>query len=187
MDQDLHDELKAVIIQNPAGQSPLWEDIEQAVGAEPICSFYIRPETVFDIDSVYEHLMVYILTPARLLTISTDTIHDLDERGEWATTIHTIRIAQIKEHIICRRRGFTDGGIGELNSVFLRLRWGLTWTQEIHPASCDDPACVNEHGYVAVVTNEDMGVFIDREADEEQFARGLHFVAALEAAIARND
>lgn len=156
--------------------SYIFDDINQAVGDDRIDSFYVRPETLFDSDSVYERIVAFVLTERRFVLIYSDTNYEMMSSGELVTTTQSIDLSRIVEHHVIRRRELEGENAGRLNSVTLRLRWGSGFTQDLQPGGCDDPNCTNDHGYIGVITNEDCQIFLDALQDAEYFEAGRQFI-----------
>ncbi|MEW6921247.1 DUF5998 family protein [Trueperella pyogenes] len=168
-----------------SGQSPVLSDIRHALDNAAIQAFYVRPETVFDADSVYDRIVAFIVTNARLILVYSDTNYEMDTRGEYVTTMQSVRLSDIKEHHVVRRREFRGDSVGDLNSILIRLRWGASFNQDLQPGACDDPTCTNDHGYVGVATNEDLQIFLDRHVDSAYFHEGVAFIEGLERILGR--
>ncbi|WP_311591012.1 DUF5998 family protein [Trueperella bernardiae] len=181
MRSDLDDALLTLVTQ----ESPVLADIRQALGDDVVRAFYVRPETVFDADSVYDRIVAFIVTVTRLVLVYSDTNYEMDTRGEYVTTAQSVCLSEIKEHHVVRRREFRGERVGELNSILLRLRWGAAYSQDLQPGACDDPNCTNDHGYVGVVTNEDLQLFLDRHVDSTHFAQGVAFIDDVERILGR--
>ncbi|QOQ38914.1 DUF5998 family protein [Trueperella pecoris] len=177
---DLRSDFDEALAHLVSGQSPVLADIRHVLGNDAVRAFYVRPETVFDADSVYDRIVAFIVTGTRLLLVYSDTNYEMDTRGEYVTTTQSVRLADIREHHVIRRREFKGDSVGELNSILLRLRWGSSFNQDLQPGACDDPACTNDHGYVGVATNEDLQIFLDRHVDTAYFREGVDFINSLE-------
>lgn len=169
---ELHEALGALL---PA-DSFIFGDIAHGLGDDDVRSFYVRPETIFDADSVYDRIVAFILTDHRLILVYSDTNYEMMASGELVTTMQSVNISDIKEHHLIRRRELEGERKGQMNSVLLRLRWGAGFTTDLQPGGCDDPACTNDHGYVGIVTNEDFQIFLDAHHDAQYFASGLQFI-----------
>lgn len=57
------------------------DDVVELLGDEEIWAFYVRPETIFDADSVYERIVVFLATPRRLVLMYTDTSYEMSSAG----------------------------------------------------------------------------------------------------------
>lgn len=180
---DVRLELDAALAALVSDESPVLADIRHAIGGDSVQTFYVRPETVFDADSVYDRIVSFIVTERRLVLVYSDTNYEMDTRGEYVTTTQSIRLADIKEHHVVRRRQFQGELVGELNSILLRLRWGASFNQDLQVGACDDPACTNDHGYIGIATNEDLQIFLDRHTDSAYFAEGVHFIEELDTIL----
>ncbi|USR80121.1 DUF5998 family protein [Arcanobacterium pinnipediorum] len=155
------------------------DDILLALNDEDVRTFYIRPETIFDADSVYERIVIFLVTAKRLVLLYTDTSYEMSPLGELVTTIQGIDLNSIKEYQLIKRRDLDGEHAGGLNSVVLRLRWGSSFSQDLQPAACEDPACTNDHGYVGVVSNEDFQLVVEERHDGTYFPHGVDFIMAL--------
>ncbi|ADH92499.1 hypothetical protein EBF03_03760 [Arcanobacterium haemolyticum] len=179
MNTDRTPELTAALSSLLPQSSFVINDVFDAVGDDDVRAFYVRPETMFDADSVYDRVVAFIATEHRLILVYTDTNYEMDPKGEFVTTMQSVGLESVKEHHVVRRRQLEGLRAGELNSVLLRLRWGSAFSQDLQPGACDDPACTNDHGYVGIVTNEDFQIFLDAQHDGGYFAPGVEFIDSL--------
>lgn len=159
------------------------DDVEQAIGTDEIRTFYVRPETMFDADSVYDRIVAFVVTDHRLILVYSDTNYEMMPTGELVTTMQSLELSSVKEHHVIRRRELEGPRAGQLNSVLLRLRWGSAFTTDLQPGGCDDPACTNDHGFVGVITNEDFQIFLDAQHDAQYFDPGVAFIHDLVAIL----
>ena len=60
--------------------------MESLRGISRIGRYFIRPETVFDQDSVYNSVGVFVLTDARLIVLVSDVSYEFSTEGEFITT-----------------------------------------------------------------------------------------------------
>ncbi|MFY9262889.1 MAG: hypothetical protein GX483_06390 [Actinomycetaceae bacterium] len=178
---DLYNSLSRLL----PGDSFIYADIAHALGEDSVQAFYVRPETIFDADSVYDRIVVFVLTDHRLLLVFSDTNHEMNPAGELVTTMQSVKLTDIKEHHVVRRRELAGERAGQLNSVLLRVRWGASFTHDLAPGACDDPTCTNDHGYVGVLTNEDFQIFLDVHNDFDYFAPGVTFIESLVSVLGR--
>lgn len=185
MSGNLNAELDAALGRVVSPESAVCADIWTAIGDDDVRYVYVRPETVFDADSVYNRVVAFIVTDRRLLLVYSDTNYEMDPAGEYVTTSQSVRLDDIREYHVVRRRAIGDGAPRELNSILLRLRWGNSWSQDLQPGACDDPNCLNDHGYVGLMTNEDLQLFLDRTVDTEFFDQGVRFIENLAAELGR--
>lgn len=176
-------ELDTALAALVSDESPVLADIRHALGTDSVRTFYVRPETVFDADSVYDRIVAFVVTERRLLLVYSDTNYEMDARGEYVTTMQSIRLSDIKEYHVVRRREFQGERVGELNSILLRLRWGTTFNQDFQPGACEDPTCTNDHGYIGISTNDDLQIFLDRHTDSAYFTEGVDFIGELDTIL----
>ncbi|VEI12513.1 DUF5998 family protein [Trueperella bialowiezensis] len=182
---DVRSEFDRALTSLVSPESPVLHDVYRAVGSQTIQTFYVRPETVFDADSVYDRIVAFVVTDSRLVLVYSDTNYEMDTRGEYVTTTQSIPLHTIKDHQIIRRRKFEGERVGELNSILIRLRWGTSYNYDVQPGACEDPTCTNDHGYIGVVTNEDFQIYLDRHTDEAYFKAGVAFIESLESILGR--
>ncbi|SDU81332.1 hypothetical protein SAMN04489737_1485 [Arcanobacterium phocae] len=183
MDNDRMSELVAVLERLLPLNSPVFDDLTQALGDAEIRTFYVRPETIFDADSVYERVVVFAASVRRLFLIYTDTSYEMNSSGELVTTAQAVDLQSIKEHHVVRRRQLAGNTAGQLNSVLLRLRWGAAFAADLHPGACDDPMCTNDHGYLGALTNEDFQIYLEAVHDGAYFQPGVDFINELVAML----
>ncbi len=179
MNNDRMSELVAALERLLPPDSPVFDDLAQALGDTEIRTFYVRPETIFDADSVYERVVVFAASVRRLFLIYTDTSYEMNSSGELITTVQSVDLQSIKEHHVVRRRQLDGDVAGQLNSVLLRLRWGAAFSADLQPGACEDPMCTNDHGYLGVLTNEDFQIYLEAAHDGAYFQSGVDFINEL--------
>ncbi len=161
-------------------------DIAAAIApVEKIDGFFVRPETIFDRDSVFDAVAVYLLTPRHLVIVMTDVTYELSSAGDFVTTTQVVELANIKDYQIVRRRVLDGPEAGAISSIQMRLRWGNGWAVDIRPSACDDPHCEADHGYVGLGQGDDGEIMLDTSLDDDVFAQGLLFVEQLAARLVR--
>lgn len=148
-----------------------------------IDTYFIRPETVMDDDSVYDSLSVYVVGDGRLTVIVSDISHEFSKDGEFITTTIDTELASIRDYSIVRRRVLVGDEAGAYTGVAMRLRWGGGLSIDAIPAACDDSNCTADHGYVGRLTSEDAEVILDGTLSAETFTKGLTFISDLVALI----
>lgn len=164
--------------------SPVLADLAAAVkDIQPITGYFIRPETVFDRDSVFDSVSVFVLTPRFLAIIVTDVTYELSPAGDFVTTTQIVNLDRIADFQVIRRRVLEGPQAGSISTVHMRLRWGNGWGADIRPASCDDPTCEADHGYIAMGQGDDGEIVLDSTLSPEIFARGVEFIDQLSAAL----
>lgn len=179
------EEFLAELASQVSPDSPILGDVVAALGRrEDIRSFFVRPETVFDQDSVYDSIAAFVVTGNRLLVVVSDVSYEFNPQGEFITTTQFVNLASIRDFQIVRSRVADGPEAGALASVRMRLRWGAGWQHDIRPASCDNPSCDADHGYVAVITGDDGEIVLDHTLDESTFRKGLKFIDELSAILA---
>ena len=167
-----------------AKDSPIVLDVLHALGPKAqIDAYFIRPETVMDDDSVYDSLAIYVVGEGRLTLIVSDISHDFSPQGEFITTTIYTDLAQIRDYQLVRRRVLAGDEAGAFTGVIMRLRWGGSLSIDALPASCDDPHCTADHGYVGRLFGEDAEIVLDGTLSAETFAKGLTFIEDLAGMI----
>jgi hypothetical protein len=169
-----------------APDSPIVADVAAALRPlDPMEAFFIRPETVFDQDSVFDAVAVYVLTARHLVIVATDVTYELSPAGDFVTTTQVVPLTHIRDYQIVRRRVLDGPEKGTLAAISLRLRWGGGWNVDVRPAACDDPTCEADHGYVAMGQTDDGELLLDSSLSAEAFAEGLAFIDQLLTAVNR--
>ncbi len=173
-------------------QTQTWNDIAEHVPTQlredveaiarihgPFVATFVRPETLFDTDSVYEATPVFLLTATHLIVVLPDVTHEFIPSGELITSTQIVPLRSITDYQVIRRRVLDGPQAGAISVVQLRMRWGASRALDMRPASCEDPTCEAEHGYVGMSINEDGDVLLDTTLDDATFARGLSFIDEL--------
>ena len=180
-----HGEFWADLTARVSEESPILEDVSAILkGYGPIRSYFIRPETVFDQDSVFDSIGVFVLTKSHLIIVISDVTYELSPTGEFVTTTQVVQLSQIRDFQVVRRRVLDGPERGALGTVQLRFRWGAGWAADIRPASCDDPTCEADHGYLAMVSGDDGEILLEPTLDPEILAQALRFIDELTACLA---
>lgn len=164
---------------------PMVDDVAAIVRLHgPIRTYFIRPETVFDRDSVFDATAIFLLTDSHLIVVLSDVTYEFVPVGEFVTTTQVIPLKEIHDYQVIRRRVLDGPESGAIASVQMRLRWGANRTLDIRPASCDDPTCEAEHGFIGMSAGEDGDVLLDATLDDKTFAEGLAFIDELAMMLA---
>ena len=69
-----------------------------------IDSYFIKPETIMDDESVYDSIGVYVVSEGKLILIVSDISHDFSPTGELITTTIFTELSQIQDYQLVRRR-----------------------------------------------------------------------------------
>lgn len=166
--------------------SPMVFDILHTFGSDMrIDSYFIKPETIMDDESVYDSIGVYVVSEGKLILIVSDISHDFSPTGELITTTIFTELSQIRDYQLVRRRVLAGEEQGAYTGILMRLRWGAGMSIDAVPASCDDPECPANHGYIGRLTNEDLEIVLDGTLSQDHFVKGLAFIEDL-AAMIRN-
>lgn len=187
MPVDQKSELLAELTSLVAIDSPILGDLMDSLrGVSQVEAYFIRPETVFDQDSVYNSVGVFVLTSTRLIILVSDVSYEFSPAGEFITTTQFVNLDEIKDFQVIRRRVADGQHAGALSTVHMRLRWGASWQQDIRPASCDDPNCEAEHGFMGLVTGDDAEILLDHSLEESTFRKGLQFISTVQKVMAHH-
>lgn len=165
--------------------SPLVDDVAMMVTSEAIVSYFVRPETLFDDDSVFKAVMITVLTPSCLIFIGSDVSFENSPYGEEIVTSQIVRLSAISDYKVIRTRAASGPEAGSLLSYGVRVRWGGTASVDLRPGMCEDPTCEADHGLRGLFISEDAEVVVDASCDDETRARGTAFVDSLIAALAQ--
>lgn len=165
--------------------SPLVDDVARMVTGEEIVSYFIRPETLFDDDSVFKAVMITVLTPTRLLFIGTDVSFENIPYGEEIVSSQMVRLSAINDYKVMRTRAASGPDAGSLITDGVRVRWGGTATLDLRPGMCEDPTCDADHGMRGIFISEDAEVTVDPSLDEDTRKRGSAFIDTLILALAQ--
>lgn len=148
-------------------------------------SYFVRPQTLFDSDSVYESFTCYVVAGSALIVVLSDVSYEFSPEGEVLTTVQVVPLRAVRDFQLLRRRALPDGGgEGDLSALSMRLRWGGAWAADTLPAGCDDPACAADHGTVSRISGDDVEILLEPALDAETLARGTVFVEELQAILA---
>lgn len=160
--------------------SPILDDIAAVLRTcGSLRSYFVRPETVFDRDSVFDSVGVFMLTDTHLIIVVSDVNHEMNPAGELVTITQVVELSHINDFQIGRRRVLEGPERGAISAVHFRFRWGGSWAADIRPAACDDPHCEADHGFLGSFTGEDGEIVLDGSISEATFIQGLEFIDEL--------
>jgi len=167
--------------------------VEVALGGEQPLNYLVQAETTFD-ETIHRHLTVLVLTPTRLIAGHVDDSDDEDDDTPMAMgTTDAIPLNQIRAvgltHVItnpahtANHHHKAEEPTAELAEMTLAISWGGQSRLEMGPATCGDPGCEGDHGYLGAIMPDDLLVRIASAADgPEATAKALDFARALSAA-----
>ena len=178
---NLYDDLLAQI--RATQQGGVIDDIADAIYGD-IRIFFVRPQTMFDRDSVYQSLSCYIVTSTQLVVVSSDVSYEFNPNGELLTSVHYVDLSQIRDFQVLRRRAFDGAQAGHVTAVAMRIRWGESYGVDTFPAGCDDPTCQADHGSVGRITGDDVEIVVDESTDPQVFGCGTTFIAEFQRILA---
>lgn len=163
--------------------------LETALADEPLISYVVHHEAMFDRDELRRHVTVLALTPTRLIVEHTDE-HPADEAHPVASataSTEAVRIERVDSVVVSRvvtdpehhRPG------GSAAEVVLTIGWGAVSRIDLEPAACGDPQCDADHGYTGTASNDDLSVRVSEAADgADVVSQVLAFAAALSQSTA---
>ncbi len=163
--------------------------LETALADEPVISYVVHHEAMFDRDELRRHVTVLALTPTRLIVEHTDE-HPADEGHSVASataSTEAVRLERVDSVVVSRvvsdpERHRPGGAAAE---VVLTIGWGAVSRLDLEPASCGDPQCDADHGYTGTASNDDLSVRVSEAADGAPVvAQVLAFASALSQATA---
>ena len=200
--------LQSEIIRAGYFPSLVTQIIEVALGGEPPLNYLVQAETTFD-ETIHRHLTVLVLTPTRLIAghVDDDEAEDDEPPMAMGTTeaipLHQIRAVGLTHVISHPASAGSSAGSGtglnagykagpgaetptaELAELNLAISWGGVSRLEFGPASCGDPGCEGEHGFMGAAVPDDLVVRVAAAAEgPEATAKALEFARALSAATA---
>ncbi|HAN71333.1 MAG TPA: phosphodiesterase [Actinobacteria bacterium] len=163
--------------------------LETALADEPLVSYVVHHEAMFDRDELRRHVTVLALTPTRLIVEHTDE-HPADESHPVASataSTEAVRIERVDSVVVSRvvtdpERHRPGGSAAE---VVLTIGWGAVSRIDLEPAACGDPQCDADHGYTGTASNDDLSVRVSEAADgADVVSQVLAFAAALSQSTA---
>ena len=167
------------------GDAPVARDVAAALKSDPeILAYFVRPQTLFDSDSVYESVTCYAVTDSSLHVISSDVSYEFAPEGELLTSVRTLPLSMLRDVQLLRRRSLQGPHTGELSAIGIHAVWGGSWLIDSFPAGCEDPSCTLDHGSMAHAVAEDLDVFVDTSLDAAVFSKGAEFILRLHEILA---
>lgn len=164
------------------------EAVEAAVGGEPIRSYLVHQETMFDADEVRRHVTVLVLTGNRFIVSHTDeqTADGATSAPPYATTsTESVQISRISSVVVSRvvanPESYEPGSLPR--EVVLTIGWGAVSRIDLEPATCGDPNCEADHGYTGSSTADDLSLRVSEAGDGPDTVRQtIEFARALSEA-----
>jgi len=157
--------------------------LESALGQEELLAYVVHQEATFDRDELRRHMSVLALTQSRLIVSHTDE-HSHEGQAYASTSNESVRLGAIDTVVLNRVVKDPLGEQGRMVSeVVLTVGWGAVSRIELEPASCGDPECDVEHGFVGTTTSDDFSLRVSQAADgHETVAQVLAFADTLSLA-----
>jgi hypothetical protein len=143
----------------------VFQALDSALGREELLAYVVHQEATFERDELRRHMSVLALTRSRLIVSHTDE-HNHEGESYASTSNESIRLRSIDTVVLNRvvKDPLGPGG-PVVSEVVLTVGWGAVSRIELEPASCGDPECDAEHGYVGTTTNDDFSLRVSQAAD----------------------
>lgn len=158
--------------------------VAEAVGGEPVVSYFVHHEPTFERDEVRRHQSVIVLTPSRLVIAHTDEHagDDLLPEPYTSTSTEAVSLSSVASVVVTRMTTNPTAGPRPPAEAVLTIGWGGVSRVDLEPAGCDDPQCEADHGYTGMLTSDDFTLRVSAAADGPDAVPGLlSFAAALSA------
>jgi hypothetical protein len=185
------DGMRAAIERSGYYPGLVFDAVSSALGAEPVVSFVVTHDTLFDPGmEVRRHMTVLALTPTRLVYSHTDESPaepgDAESRPQAETSTEAVRFSQISSVAVTRvvpdPASYVPGSTMP-SEVVLTIGWNVLSHIELEPAHCGDESCEADHGYTGTMTADDLTMRVSEGADGEDAVRQvLAFAQALSEA-----
>ena len=185
------DGMRAAIERSGYYPGLVFDAVSSALGAEPVVSFVVTHDTLFDPGmEVRRHMTVLALTPTRLVYSHTDESPaepgDAESRPQAETSTEAVRYSQISSVAVTRvvpdPASYVPGTTMP-SEVVLTIGWNVLSHIELEPAHCGDESCEADHGYTGTMTADDLTMRVSEGADGEDAVRQvLAFAQALSEA-----
>ncbi|MBM9460236.1 phosphodiesterase [Nocardioides sp. zg-536] len=156
--------------------------VTDALGGEPVVSYYVHHEPTFERDEVRRHQTVVVLTPTRLILAHTDEHagDDLLPEPYTSTSTEAVSLSAVSSVVITRMSTDPTGRSRPPAEAVLTIGWGAVSRVDLEPAGCDDPQCDADHGYTGMLSSDDFSLRVSAAADGAGAVAGLlSFGAAL--------
>lgn len=161
--------------------------VVDALGGEPVVSFYVHHEPTFERDEVRRHQTVVLVTPSRLILAHTDehTGDDLLPEPYTSTSTEAVSLSAVASVVVTRMTANPTAGPRPPAEAVLTVGWGAVSRVDLEPAACSDPQCDADHGYTGSVTADDFSLRVSAAADGTDAVGGLLSFAASLSALTR--
>ena len=180
-------ELQAAI--NRTGYYPevVADAVTDALGGEPVVSYYVHHEPTFERDEVRRHQTVIVLTPTRLILAHTDEHagDDLLPEPYTSTSTEAVSLRAVASVVVTRMTTNPTAGPRPPAEAVLTIGWGAVNRIDLEPAGCNDPQCEADHGYTGTSSSDDFSLRVSAAADGTDAVGGLLSFAASLSALTR--
>lgn len=161
--------------------------VTDALGGEPVVSFYVHHEPTFERDEVRRHQTVVVLTPSRLILAHTDEHagDDLLPEPYTSTSTEAVSLSAVASVVVTRMTTDPTAGPRPPAEAVLTIGWGAVSRVDLEPAGCNDPQCEADHGYTGTLSSDDFSLRVSAAADGSDAVGGLLSFAASLSALTR--
>lgn len=189
LEPDRSSDLKGALDRTGFYPGVVAEAVIDAVGGEPVVSYYVHHEPTFERDEVRRHQSVLVLTPTRLILAHTDE-HDGDDllpEPYTSTSTEAVSLTSVASVVVTRMTTNPASGPRPPAEAVLTIGWGGVSRVDLEPAACGDPQCDADHGYTGVLASDDFSIRVSAAADGRDAVGGLlGFAASLSASTRGN-
>lgn len=142
--------------------------ITEVLFDEDVVAHIVHMDTHVDLDAIFRHVTVFVLTPTRLLLAHVDD----EQAGQGAppraiTNVEEVTLARISTALLGRVYDTPEriAPADRPSEVSLALSWGSVRRLEMFPETCGDPDCEADHGYGGSSAPEDVSLRVAAQAE----------------------
>ncbi|MCL2543826.1 MAG: DUF5998 family protein [Nocardioidaceae bacterium] len=174
-DRDRAPELQSAIVRTGYYPEVVADAVGDAVGGEPVVSFFVHHEPTFERDEVRRHQSVIVLTPSRLILCHTDEHagDDLLPEPYTSTSTEAVALSSVTSVVVTRMVTNPTKGPSPAAEAVMTIGWGGVSRVDLEPAGCNDPECEADHGYTGVLASDDFTLRVSAAADGRDAVGGL--------------
>ncbi|MDR0482086.1 MAG: DUF5998 family protein [Cellulomonadaceae bacterium] len=164
--------------------------LDVTLAGESVEGYLVQPETTFD-EELRRHLTVLVLTKTRLIATHVDDHEgDDDYPASAAATTEAVPLSGIRSvamtHLVARPAEYSNGLTQSATELNLAIGWGGGSRIDLTPASCGDPDCTGDHGYMGQTMPDDIVIRVSGAAEgPAALERALAFAQQLSVATSR--
>lgn len=160
------------------------EIVDDGLDGEQVMEHLVHQETHIDRADVHRHVTVLVLGERTLQIVHIDD-ETQDETGRHQIALlsgESVLLSSIRAVIVGYAHGqpesFTRGD--RMHEISVTIGWSGGMRLDTQPASCPDPTCDADHGYVGTLNADDIMLRVNEAADgpdavdqARRFARAL--------------